>query len=83
MAHVQIEYCVECLYLERALEIAKALLSAYADQISAVQLVTGTRGVFNVTLDGRLLFHLKEGQWPLPSPELIQREVGRALRVTA
>lgn len=83
MAQVQIKYCVECLYLDRALEIAKALLDAYADQITAVEIVPGTRGVFNVSLDGRLLFQLKEGQWPLPTPELIQREVGRALRVAA
>lgn len=83
MAHVQIKYCVECLYLDRALEIAKALLSAYADQISAVAIVPGRRGVFDVALDGRLLFQLKEGQWPLPTPASIQREVGRALRVAA
>lgn len=83
MAHVRIEYCVECLYLDRALEIAKALLTAYADQIGSVEIVPGSRGVFNVTLDGQALFQLQEGEWPLPSPERIQRDVGRALRVAA
>jgi selenoprotein W-related protein len=80
---VRIEYCVECLYLDRALEVAKAILTAYHAQIGAVRIVPGTRGVFRVTVDGQVLFQLKEGDWHLPNPELIQRDVGRALRVIA
>ncbi|HED04796.1 MAG TPA: SelT/SelW/SelH family protein [Candidatus Fraserbacteria bacterium] len=79
MAQVQIEYCVECLYLARALETAQALLESYADQLSSLELLPGSRGVFTVTLDDRVLYRMKEGEWRLPSPELLKRQVGEAL----
>ncbi len=64
MADVRIEYCVECMYLGRALEVAEALLRDFSQQIDGLTLVPGTRGVFDVSLDGESVRAIEPGELP-------------------
>jgi len=71
---VEIEYCVECLFLGRALEITKALLEALPQRIRSVALIPGTEGVFTVRVDGEPIFLVGPDGRP-PSPEEILRKI--------
>ena len=52
MADVEIEYCVPCGFLNRAVDLAEALLSTFGADIDSVSPVTGDHGVFEVRVDG-------------------------------
>jgi len=78
MADVQIEYCVECMYLGRALEVAEALLNDFPQQIDGLTLVPGTRGVFTVSLDGESVRAIEPGELP-PSVDDVHAKVATAL----
>jgi selenoprotein W-related protein len=63
--HVEIEYCVQCRWLLRASWMAQELLSTFDGDIAALTLKPGTGGVFNVSLDGAMLWSRKEhGRFP-------------------
>ncbi len=72
MAKVGIEYCEECLFLGRALEVAQAVLERFSGELASVELVPGHDGVFTVTLDGEPLWRIGE-EGRLPTPEGIVR----------
>jgi len=55
-ARLEIEYCRECRWLLRAAWLAQELLTTFEQELGEVALVPGTGGVFEVRLDGRLLF---------------------------
>jgi selenoprotein W-related protein len=62
---IEIEYCVQCRWLLRASWIAQELLSTFDGDIAALTLKPGTGGVFNVSLDGAMLWSRKEhGRFP-------------------
>jgi selenoprotein W-related protein len=62
---IEIEYCVQCRWLLRASWIAQELLSTFDGDIAALILKPGTGGVFNVSLDGAMLWSRKErGRFP-------------------
>jgi len=70
--HVEIEYCTQCRWLLRAAWLMQELLTTFDGDIEAVTLVAGTGGVFDVRLDGDLLFSRKQaGRFP-ESKELKQ-----------
>jgi selenoprotein W-related protein len=71
MAKIAIQYCVECMFLGRALEIAKMLLDEHPHEIEYLQLVPGTEGVFTIELDQEPIFHIGE-EGRLPSPDEIR-----------
>lgn len=48
---VEIEYCVSCGLLDRAIEVERDLLSEFGERIDAVALKTGRGGVFKVRVD--------------------------------
>ncbi len=75
-AEIEIEYCVECMFLPRAIELAQALLTNHADKIKSLALVPGHDGVFDVTVNNKKIFAM-EGV--LPKPDYIQKRVGEAL----
>lgn len=52
MTNVEIEYCVPCGLLDRAIETQRALLSEFGRDLDAVTLRTGGGGVFVVRVDG-------------------------------
>jgi selenoprotein W-related protein len=79
MAKLAIEYCVECMFLGRALEVAGSLLEQFAQQIDSLELIPGTHGAFTVTLDGEPIYRIGPEGRP-PTPEEISRRVGERLQ---
>jgi selT/selW/selH-like putative selenoprotein len=78
-AKLVVEYCEECLFLGRALEVAQAVLERFSRDLEAVELRPGHDGVFTVALDGEILFRIGEDGRP-PAPEEIVRRVEPKLR---
>lgn len=69
---LEIEYCTQCRWLLRAAWMAQELLTTFESDLSKVALVPGTGGIFEVRLNGELLFSRKEhGRFP-ESKELKQ-----------
>lgn len=49
---VEIEYCVPCGHLTRALDAERALLERFGRDLDGVYLKTGHGGVFTIRVDG-------------------------------
>jgi len=63
--HVRITYCTQCNWMLRAAWMAQELLSTFGADLGAVTLVPGTRGVFEITLDGETIWERKtDGGFP-------------------
>jgi len=60
MTSVDIEYCVPCGHLDRAQSLQNALLSEFGRDLESVSLVTGDGGVFEVTVDGEVVFDVDD-----------------------
>lgn len=74
-ARVEITYCTQCGWLPRATWMAQELLTTFALDLGEVALRPGRGGVFEVRLDGELLFSRKDaGRHAEPS------EIKRAIR---
>ncbi|SNR89702.1 selenoprotein W-related protein [Methylobacillus rhizosphaerae] len=72
LPELEIEYCTQCRWLLRAAWMAQELLTTFESDIGKVGLVPGTGGIFEVRLNGELLFSRKEhGRFP-ESKELKQ-----------
>ena len=62
---VEITYCTQCRWLLRAAWTAQELLVTFEADLAEVALVPGTGGVFDVRLNGELVFSRKdEGRFP-------------------
>jgi selenoprotein W-related protein len=57
---VAIEYCVPCDYSQRALDVVTELVRDYQHIINKLELVMGTKGAFEITVDGEALFSKAE-----------------------
>lgn len=69
---VEIEYCTQCRWLLRAAWMAQELLTTFESDIARVSLVPGTGGIFEVRLNGAVIFSRKAaGRFP-ESKELKQ-----------
>jgi selenoprotein W-related protein len=66
MTHrVTITYCTQCRWLLRAAWMAQELLSSFEDELAEVALRPGRGGVFDVTVDDRLIWsRAGEGRFP-------------------
>lgn len=72
LTEIEIEYCTQCRWLLRAAWMTQELLTTFEYDITRVSLVPGTGGVFEVRLNGDVLFSRKEkGRFP-ESKELKQ-----------
>ena len=60
MSAVEIEYCVPCGMLNRALDVSRAILTQFGESVDAVTLVTGDDGIFVVRVEGTVVFDLSE-----------------------
>ena len=65
MTTVEIEYCVPCGLLDRAIETQRQLLAEYGRRLDAVTLRTGDGGVFVVRADGDVLLDTDEEGYDL------------------
>jgi selenoprotein W-related protein len=69
---VDITYCTQCRWLLRAAWMAQELLTTFDTELGEVALVPGTGGVFEVRLDGELIFSRKQAERFPESKELKQ-----------
>ncbi len=60
MTRVEVEYCVPCGMLNRAVDVSRAILTQFGESVDAVALVTGDDGVFVVRVGGTVVFDLSE-----------------------
>ncbi len=69
---LEIEYCTQCRWLLRAAWLAQELLTTFEADLAGVNLMPGTGGIFEVRLNGAVLFNRKQaGRFP-ESKELKQ-----------
>ena len=62
---VEIRYCTQCRWILRAGWLAQELLSTFDTDLGEVALVPGTGGIFEVRVDGELVWSKKEqGRFP-------------------
>lgn len=63
--HVEISYCTQCRWMLRAAWLAQELLTTFEEDLTSVALKPGTGGVFDIVLDGELIYSRKtEGRFP-------------------
>ncbi|PSP36497.1 selenoprotein [Halobacteriales archaeon QH_10_70_21] len=65
MAAVEIEYCVPCGFLNRATDVAEALLTTFGEDVDRVSLVTGDQGVFEVRVDDAVVFDKETDEYDI------------------
>ncbi len=64
---VEIEYCSQCNFVLRASWFAQELLSTFGTDLGEVALLPGSGGIFEVRLDGEVLWNKKAaGRYPEP-----------------
>ena len=70
---IEIEYCSQCGFLLRSAWMAQELLTTFVDELGGVTLIPGKGGIFEVRVNGELVWSRKqEGRYPDPK-ELKQR----------
>ncbi len=70
---VEIAYCVKCRWLLRAAWMAQELLSTFEHDLGEVALMPGDPGVFEVRLDGQMIWsRAAKGRFP-EAKEIKQR----------
>ena len=80
MTTVEIEYCVPCGLLDRAIETQRELLAAFGRELDAVTLRTGEGGVFVVRADGDVLVDTDEDGYDV---EAIRDAIGERVEAGA
>lgn len=71
--HVVITYCTQCKWLLRASWLAQELLTSFTVEIGELTLRPGTGGVFQIAIDGEVVWDRKvDGGFP---------EIGRLKRL--
>jgi len=64
-SRIEIKYCRQCGWLLRAAWMAQELLSTFQEEIAEVALSPGTGGVFEIRVNGELVWSRKaEGRFP-------------------
>ncbi len=63
MTDVTIKYCVPCGFLDRAIEVQRQLLQTLGQELDSVALVTGSHGVFRVSVDGETVYDKDEDDY--------------------
>jgi len=63
--NIEITYCTQCRWLLRAAWLAQELLITFEQDLTGVTLKPGSNGIFEVSLNQKLLFSRKEvGRFP-------------------
>jgi selenoprotein W-related protein len=66
---VEIEYCVPCGHLNRAIDTQRLILERFGRRIDGVRLKTGHGGVFTIRVDGKQIYHKNQGSTSTASSE--------------
>jgi selenoprotein W-related protein len=65
LPRVEIEYCRQCRWMLRAAWMAQELLTTFEEELGGVTLKPGTGGVFQVSVEGEIVWSRKgEGRFP-------------------
>jgi selenoprotein W-related protein len=79
MTQVDIEYCVPCGMRDRAVNLQTAILAEFGQQVESVALVTGDSGIFEVSVDGDLVFDKDEDDYDVDAiVDAVGERVGAA-----
>jgi selenoprotein W-related protein len=63
--NIEITYCTQCRWLLRAAWLAQELLTTFEQDLAGVTLRPGTDGIFEISLNQKLIFSRKEsGRFP-------------------
>ncbi len=81
MAEVTITYCRPCRYQPKAIQDADAILKEFGEELSDLRLVPGADGVYDVEVDGTIVFSLDKAMRFPETAELI-REIRAKLGTT-
>lgn len=54
--NIEIEYCVPCGHLPRAMDVQRSILERFGRRIEGVKLKTGAGGVFVIRVDGETIY---------------------------
>ena len=65
MPDVEIQYCVPCGHLDRAIDTQRQLLTEFGQGLDGVRLKTAEGGVFTVAVDGEKGFDKNESAYDL------------------
>jgi len=79
---VEIKYCAPCKYLPLALRHTEQLLNEFGQNITAIKLIPGDHGVYDIKVDGKLIYSTVKVM-KFPDYEVIHRAVKKALRAKA
>jgi selenoprotein W-related protein len=64
-SRVEIEYCTQCRWLLRAAWTAQELLTTFEEELGEVAMIPGVGGIFEVRVDGAIVWSRKEkGRFP-------------------
>jgi selenoprotein W-related protein len=76
MTEVEIEYCVPCGYLDRAVDLQRAVLTSFGQSVDRVALVTGDHGVLQVRVDSEVVWDNADDEYDV---DAVVRRVKAAL----
>lgn len=65
MPNVEIQYCVPCGHLDRAIDTQRHLLEEFGQGLDGVRLKTGEGGIFTVDVNGDRVFDKNETPYDL------------------
>ncbi|MQA89503.1 MAG: SelT/SelW/SelH family protein [Gemmatimonas sp.] len=71
---LEIEYCTGCRWLLRAGWVAQELLTTFQDELGEVALIPGSGGVFEVRIEGQVVWS-RSGEGRLPELAELKRRV--------
>ncbi|HYM40843.1 MAG TPA: Rdx family protein [Thermoplasmata archaeon] len=73
MSEVTITYCVPCRYQFKAIQDADAILREFGQGLSALRLIPGDHGIYDVAVDGDVLFSLDKAKHFPETRELLEK----------
>lgn len=60
--YIEIEYCTQCRWMMRAAWMTQELLTTFEGDLTRASLIPGSGGVFDIRLNGEMIFSRKEAQ---------------------
>lgn len=60
MNKIDIKYCSKCRWSLRASWMAQEILSTFEEEVDGLSLLPGTGGIFEITVNGQLIWSRKE-----------------------
>jgi len=80
MPEVTITYCVPCRYQFKAIQDADAILKEFGERLSGLRIIPGAHGVYDVAVDGHLVFSLDKVERFPETKDLVEQVRARLPR---